>query len=221
MTKLSVMISINRVNNKWIQSFQFYEGKLESYEGQYEHEDENDLTRNIIDEFETFYPGLSFLSEKIIEALNSSREQFLMDGRKNYYLAVEHDVSNDQLQNHMCCWKKIDKTVTRKYTRMNGVPNCDMKHHFKRFDNTSKSMEYFNNKKCPVCMASYKEILEDDQHVVIPQCGHPICCKCCDESLRNKPDCPLCREEMDIDKFDVMKFDINLQLVPQERRIYY
>ena len=222
MIKLSVMVITNRENNKWIQSIEVYEGKLRSFVCQFGHEDGNNVITGLIDEFELFFPSLSILSEKIIEALNLNREQFLMEG-KYYNLAVEHDVSNDQLQNHISCWNKIDETcaVTRKYSRLNGVPNCDMKHHFKRFDNTSQTMKYFNNNKCPVCLASYKEILEKDRHIVIPECGHPICCKCCDEVLRNKPECPLGKGYMDIDKFYVMKFDTNLQLLPQERKIYY
>ena len=226
MIKLSVMVITNRVNNKWIQSIEVYEGKLRSFDCQFGHEDGNNVTTELIDEFEYLYPSLSILSEKIIETLNFSREKFLMKGRIVYNLAAEHDVSKNQLQNHICCNGEIDKSgvVTRKDVKLNGIPNCDMKYHFKRFDKTSHSMGYFNNNKCPVCMATYKEILENDRHIVIPKCGHPICCKCCDETLRIKPNCPLGREDMDIWKkgeFVVMKFDTNLQPLPQERRIYY
>ena len=226
MTKFSVIIDTNRVNNKWIQSIEVFEGKLETYDCQLEHEDGHIVTSRIVNELKSIYPSLSFLSQEIIEASEIGRQEFLMENKKVYNIAVEHDASNNQLMNHFCCCSEITEidrscVVTRQDARLNGIPNCDMKPHFKRFDKTSHSMEYFDRNKCPVCMKSYTKILEDDRHIVIPPCGHPICCKCSDEILRIKPECPCCREEMDRDDFEVMKFDINIKLVPQERKIYY
>ena len=203
-----------------------FEGNLETHDCQVEHEDKHFVTSRLVNELKVIYPRLSFLSKEIIEASEIGRQEFLMENRKVYNIAVEHDASNNQLRNHICCCSEITEidrscVVTRQDARLNGIPNCDMKHHLKRFDKTSHSMEYFNRNKCPVCMISYKEILEEDRHIVIPECGHPICCTCCDEHLRNKPECPCCREEMDKNKFEAMKFDINLQLLPQGRRIFY
>ena len=222
MTKFSAIIYTNRVYNKWIQTIEMYEGKLETHDCTVEHEDGHFVTSQLVDEFDKTYPRLSFLSQEIIEALKIGRQKCLIENRNGYNLTVERDISNNQLQNHICCRSETGKSgvVTREHARLNGIPNCDMKHHFKRFDETSHSMDYFNRNECPVCMKSYKEILEDDRHIVIPLCGHPICCKCSDEILRTKRKCPCCREFIGTYEFDVMKFDIYIQLVPQERRIY-
>ena len=225
MAIFSVYIYTNHVNNKWIQTIEICEGELD-YTCIVDHEDENVVTSKIVGEFKALYPRLSYLNQKVIAASTFGRQQFMMKDREICNIAVQQDVSNDQFENHISCCNKIDTSgaVTRQNAKNNGIPNYDMKHHFKQFGAEKSVMDFFTENKCSDCRASYNEILEEDQHIVIPQCGHPICCKCCDETLRIKPNCPLGREDMDIWKkgeFVVMKFDTNLQLLPQERRIYY
>ena len=39
-------------------------------------------------------------------------------------------------------------------------------------------VKFFEENSCPVCLSSYKEILDEDLHIVVSKCGHPFCCKC-------------------------------------------
>ena len=41
-------------------------------------------------------------------------------------------------------------------------------------------IQQFEDNECCVCLSNYKEILDEDLHIVIPSCGHPLCCKCAD-----------------------------------------
>ena len=225
MITFRVSITTNRRNNHWIQSIMYIEGYHQAYEYFVMNEDGNAVTRKLIDEFKSSYPELTFLEERIITASENDRRRFLEENRKVYNLAVEQNLCSDLLRKHMSCWTKIDKSgaVTRQRTKMNGIPTSDIKHHCKRFDGNRAVMEFFNKNQCPVCRDSFKEVLEEDRHITTQPCGHPVCCKCCDDILRTNqnPSCPICREDMDIEKFHVMKFDTNLQPIPEDRRIYY
>ena len=104
----------------------------------------------------------------------------------------------------------------KELTHFDGVINT-----VKTIEENSPTMNFFTQNSCPVCMASYKEVIEEDHHIVIPACGHPICCKCCDEVLRNDGRCSICRDDYDIDEFDIMIFDINLQKIPHKENVFY
>ena len=225
MTIFRVTIITNREDNIWIQRIIFHEGNHQAYDCRVMNEYGNIVTCELIDEFKFIYPELTFLEEQIITALENDRERFLEENREVYNIAVEQNLCTDLLLKHMSCWTKIDKSraVTRQHTKMNGIPSCDIKHHFKTFDGNRAVLEFFNKNQCPVCMASYKEILKEDRHIIIQLCGHPVCCKCCVKILRYNefPTCPICREDMDEDEFQVMKFDVNLQQLAEERKIYY
>ena len=224
MTIFRVTITTNREDNIWIQRIIFHEGNHQAYDCRVMNEYGNIVTCELIDEFKFIYPELTFLEEQIITALENDRERFLEENREVYNIAVEQKLCTDLLLKHMSCWTKIDKSgaVTRKHTKMNGVPTSDIKHHCKRFDGIGAVMDFFETNECPVCKDSYKEILQEDRHITTQPCGHPVCCKCCDEILRANQNstCPICREDMDIEKFDIMKFDTNLQLLPQGSKIY-
>ena len=227
MTIFKVHISTNRENNIWIQRMIFYEGFHAAYECKVNNEDGNFITLRLINELKFIYPALTFLEEQIITALENGRQRFLKENRAVYNVAVEQNLCSDLFLKHMSCWTKIDtsRVVTRQHTYMNGIPSCDIKHHFKRFEGNRAVMNFFNANQCPVCKASYKEILKEDLHIIIQQCGHPVCCKCCDDICRYNefPTCPVCREDIDMDRqeFHVMKFDVNLKQLPLGRRIYY
>ena len=46
-------------------------------------------------------------------------------------------------------------------------------------------MRFFNKNQWSVCLSSYKEILDEDLHNVVPYCGHPLCCICADNIFVN------------------------------------
>ena len=64
-------------------------------------------------------------------------------------------------------------------------------------------MKFFENNKRSVCLSNYKEILDEDLHVVVPSCGHPLCCKYADNILvSDKKECPSCRGNFTDQSFD-------------------
>ena len=91
----------------------------------------------------------------------------------------------------------------------------------KSVDENTTAFRFFQENKCSVCLNNYKEILDEDLHIVIPSCGHPLCCKCADNILHcENKECPQCRGNITADSFNRMKFNADLKLDVQEQRVY-
>ena len=67
----------------------------------------------------------------------------------------------------------------------------------------------------------FKEILDEDLHIVIPTCGHPLCCKCAEVILDSvKKECPYCRGRITAQSFNLMKFNADLE-IDRENQIVF
>ena len=82
-------------------------------------------------------------------------------------------------------------------------------------------MKFFEENKCSVCLSSYNEILEGKLQIVIPSCGHPLCCECANNILMGTTkECPRCRGNITADSFNLMKFNTDLQMEAQDQRVF-
>ena len=86
-------------------------------------------------------------------------------------------------------------------------------------------MKFFEVHNCPVCLSNYKEILDEDLHIVVSTCGHPLCCKCADRIvLSSKKECPRCKVYIGADfgekPFRLMKFDAGLKVDAEEQKLF-
>ena len=156
--------------------------------------------------------------------MSTDRQKFLETNEPVHTTVEELEVNSEMLMKHQSCWVNCNKEkgpFTRNYAKTNGIHSMCVKHTLKNLKENSPVMEFFTQNSCPVCMASYKEIIEEDHHIVIPKCGHPICCVCCDELLRNDGRCSICRDVLDTENFDTMVFDINLQQIPHKGNVFY
>ena len=97
---------------------------------------------------------------------------------------------------------------------MNKLAQSELKVKLANFDKNSRIMKLFVENKCAVCLSNYNEILKEDLHIVIPSCGHPLCCKCADGILSMaKKKCPRCKININSDSFNFMKFNTELEMV--------
>ena len=199
------------------------EGNLITYDSVRESKNTNYIKNRFLKEFESVYPKLTFLKDKITSILEIGREEYLVGKCACFNLAVHEYIDPEYFHNHMSCYRSKIKTgvVTRKNAKTSGIPNSDIKHCFKNLDKNSPAMKFFTENECPVCITSYKEILEENNHIVVPCCGHPVCCVCCDEIMRNDAKCSRCRGVFFNFGFDTMKFDVNLEILPHLTRIFY
>ena len=82
-------------------------------------------------------------------------------------------------------------------------------------------MNFFEENQCSVCLSSYKEVLDENRHIVIPNCGHPLCCECADNILKStKKECPRCRGNITCQPFKLMKFNADLKMETQNQTMF-
>ena len=74
-------------------------------------------------------------------------------------------------------------------------------------------MKSFELNQCSVCLSNYKEILDDNHHIVISSCGYPLCCDCADKiSVSENKEYPRRRGNITAKAFKIMKFNADLQI---------
>ena len=123
------------------------------------------------------------------------------------------------LKSHFSC--KTNKNVNPQATGEAGVCQSELKNKLATHSTDSKTMKSFEDNKCSVCLSNYKEILDEDLHIVVPSCGHPLCCKCADNILvSEKKECPSCRENFTTQSFDLMKFNEDLTVNFEDKRLF-
>ena len=82
-------------------------------------------------------------------------------------------------------------------------------------------MKFFEENKCSVCLSSYKEVLDENLHIVVPSCGHPLCCGCADKILlERKKQCPRCKGNISAQSFNLMKFNADLDMITKDKTVF-
>ena len=114
-------------------------------------------------------------------------------------------------KSHVSCATKSDGDCTTTATKNNEVSQVELKNKLAAADKDSIVLKLYEDIKCSVCLNNYKEILDEDNHIVILSCGHPLCCKCADNILKiEKKECPQCRGKITAKSFNLMKFNADL-----------
>ena len=123
---------------------------------------------------------------------------------------------------HFTCKQNKSKKHTVQAAEKNEHAQSELKVKLVNFDKNSKIMKFLVENVCAVCLSNYNEILNEDLHIVIPYCGHPLCCKCADGILRmaNKI-CPRCKVVLNSRSFNLMKFNTELEMVNQGQEIFF
>ena len=162
--------------------------------------------------------GLMHIKKKVLKALRKMRENDVGDGREQTKEIVVPP--KKKLKPHSSC--KMNQIVTSyvEETRKAGISQSELKQKLSTLDKKSKFVKAFEGNICSVCLSNYKEILNEDLHVVIPSCGHPLCCKCADYILDSKKECPQCRERVTAQSFNLMKFNADLEIDTENQRVF-
>ena len=103
----------------------------------------------------------------------------------------------------------------------NEISHSDMKQKLATVDKVSTVLKFFEGKKCSVCLSNYKEILDEDLHIVIPTCGHPLCRKCADNFVESsRVEFPQCRGRITADSFNLLKFNADLKIDTKNQNLF-
>ena len=117
---------------------------------------------------------------------------------------------------HVTCEKNSDDL-----TEESQIDQCEISQELKEYDEDSRVVKFFDKNSCPVCFGTYKEILDRKLHIVVPTCGHPLCCKCADNIVESiSKQCPCCRRKLTSDSYNLMKFNADLELDQQDQKVY-
>ena len=187
---------------------------------------EDEIVATLLDNFlRTYYSDyLSVISEeqlrlKIIEGFRQLRRNDL-NGNNRETMAISL-VPQGQLEPHFSCKMNKNGDDTTQSSGENDISQSKLQQKLSIVDKDSEIMKFFEDNKCSVCLSSYKEALDENLHIIVPSCGHPLCCECADNILRSeKKECPRCRGNITGDSFNLMKFNADLQMVTQDQRVF-
>ena len=172
-----------------------------------EEESANKLANDFVREYK-----INYYKEQIILGFQQLR---LRDVKGVTYECINIPVL-PVLPHSSCNMGYIDDSMTER--KENKVSQCDLKIKLKAVDKNSEVFKFFEGNKCSVCLSNYKEIVDEYLHIVVPSCGHPLCCSCADDILaRNKKECPICTRNFTGQSFDLLKFNADLTVKTEGR----
>ena len=96
--------------------------------------------------------------------------------RENDYIVGYMDICLIPQGPHFSCKMKQNDDDTTKSSGEGGISQSKVQQKLAFIEKENKIMTFFEDNKCSVCLSSYKDILDDNLHIVIPSCGHPLCC---------------------------------------------
>ena len=162
---------------------------------------------------------LTHVKPQILEAIRQMRENDTGDGREQTKEIVVPPKL--KLKPHSSC--KMNQNVVSNGQAKTETEDCqsELKQKLSTLDKNTKVLKTFKDNKCSVCLSDYKEILDEDNHIVIPSCGHPLCCKCADGILDSeKKECPQCRGQITLQSFNLMNFNADLEVDTENQRVF-
>ena len=127
---------------------------------------------------------------------------------------------NEELEPHFLCKMNFNKGSSQKIIEENEVSQSELKKKLAVVDKDSEVLSFFQDKKCSVCLSNYKEILDEDLHIVVQSCGHPLCCKCAENVLQSKKECPQCRKRITAESFSLMKFNADFKIDTCNQKVF-
>ena len=178
---------------------------------------EHQKTINFVEEFLNENKSFEQLRNRILNVFN--------DFQKSKYFCLHTYVDKVHFSlsslSHVSCTMKNNKDSKTNRTIKNEISQTELKEKLASVHEISKAVKYFEDKKCSVCLSNYKEILDEDNHIVIPSCGHPLCCKCADTIVESeKKECPQCREKITAQSFNLIRFNADLTIDTENQRVF-
>ena len=156
---------------------------------------------------------------KVTEGFRQLRENDL-NGNREESMTISL-VAEKQPESHFSCKMNNNEEHNTQSSGVNDISQSEIQQKLAIVEKENKVMTFFEDNKCSVCLSSYKEMLDDNLHIVVPSCGHPLCCGCADNILKStKKECPRCRGNITGDSFNLMKFNADLQMVTQDQRVF-
>ena len=124
------------------------------------------------------------------------------------------------VDSHISCKMNLEEHNNPEGPGENEITQNNLKQKLVNFNKDSTIMKFFEENKCTVCLNSYKEILDENLHINISSCGHPLCCGCADKVLVSDKKCPRCRVNITAESFNLMKFNADVEVDYQDQNVF-
>ena len=230
----TVIIQRSNENGRWsCLTIKYVVTKRRSTTKSFTREYNDDENRNIDDAITTVMDR--FLSRFRSDYLqNMHLDKFKCDVVKGFHQMEEIDLNRNtdlekvilflpkkQPEPHLSCKMNENEDSGIRASGENESSQSEVQQKLSIVDKNSDFMKFFTDNKCSVCHSNYKEIFDDNFHIVIPSCGHPLCCKCADTILKSrKKECPRCRGNIRVAVFNLMKFNADLQMETRDQTVF-
>ena len=185
------------------------------------HKTETAAIKSLISKLESLFPIIPDLEERIEETYKHLIKVDWNGGQDDMEEVLTFTKAQADQMTHLSCGFHSEKNFKLRVTRANtqdvGLPQFDLKHRIQNLDKESRAFKLFNKNTCSVCLESFKEVLDDERHLVVTNCCHVFCCTCLDNILKEigKDDdepakCPMCKCELNPQFFDLFLLHIDL-----------
>ena len=174
----------------------------------YEPKNEYSAIDNLLQHLTICYPTLKPLTLPMLEGFKQLWQESLEIGN-NRERSITVPVFPHE-ETHLSC--RDSNKASKKSNRGKGISQRNLKNELGRINVSRKNEKFFRENSCSVCASTFREILDENLHIVVSSCKHVICCKCADVILSNsKPVCPHCRRKLSSDSFELMMFNNKLE----------
>ena len=188
------------------------------WKSNYTNGDEDFAVLNLLQAFLAGY-SIHFVDADLRKLRSDIREGFrrLRENDSREYMAIDV-VPKKPIKTHSSC---TYEDSTAHPLEGDELSQSEVQQKLVNVDGDIRYMKFFEENKCSVCLSSYKELLNEDLHIVVPSCGHPLCCGCADNILKStKKECPRCRGNITVKSFNLMKFNADLQMLTQDQTVF-
>ena len=221
---MSNSVDINRYFSEdvgWIADVRIYLNNHFVYHSQAStkwYKTETAAVKSLISRLESLFTIIPDLKEQIEETYKHLIKVDWNGGQDDMEEVLTFTKAQADQMTHVSCGFHSEKNFKLRVTRANtqdvGLPQFDLKHRIQNLDKESRAFKLFNKNTCSVCLESFKEVLDDERHLVVTNCCHVFCCTCLDNILKERKDedalCPMCKCELDPQFFDLVLLHIDL-----------
>ncbi len=151
-------------------------------------------------------------------------EGFLLIGKNDPFFYGIRNTKIPVIETHITCGMNNSTENEREGTTISSPSHFEVKQKLSNLKTDSKVLKFFEENNCSICLRNYKEIIDEDNHIVVQSCGHPMCCVCADNLLKTEEKkCPRCRQLSIIsaELFKLMEFNEDLEVDFGNQNVYF
>ena len=176
---------------------------------------ENEVISDLLDDFVREFNFLECFKTKILQGFNQLQQN---DFSGNSWELMQ--ISLVPQKSHFSCNKDDGENLHTNESEETEISQSEVLRKLAIVNKDSKVQICFEENRCSVCLSNYKDLLEENLHIVVSSCGHPLCCKCADTILQNaNKECPRCRGSINAE-CRTITFNLAMNQIEMKMKLY-